>query len=177
VCEAGCTADDAACNTRCATDYPLGVYIANRTPETLLIARTQVAATATFDDDVPAINRSVDLSVGPSRVVVGKIIDRNGSFATRVFAVCFDSHFIFGYDPQTGMVDTIIETGRGPHALAIDVDANADISSPANGYAALGYVGHFTDSYIGVVDLDQRHSTYGSIVLTLGRPTAPRAQK
>ncbi|HEY6556049.1 MAG TPA: hypothetical protein VI072_02205, partial [Polyangiaceae bacterium] len=112
------------------------------------------------------------LSVGPSRVVVGQVIDLQGKLATRVFVVCFDSRLIFGYDPVSGRIDTRIFTGRGPHSFVVDVDR----ASAEPGYA-LGYVGHFTDSYIGVIDLDQRRPSYGSIVLTLGRPQEPRAQK
>jgi hypothetical protein len=35
-------------------------------------------------------------------------------------------------------------------------------------------VAHFTDSYVGVIDLDARHSSFGTLILTLGTPTAPR---
>jgi hypothetical protein len=56
-----------------------------------------------------------------------------------------------------------VQTGREPHALAIDSTAG------------LGYVAHFTDSYVGVLDLDKRHPTYGQFLLNVGRPTPPRA--
>jgi hypothetical protein len=37
------------------------------------------------------------------------------------------------------------------------------------------YVGHFIDSYIGVVDLDMRKpSTFGSMFISLGAPAPPR---
>ena len=40
------------------------------------------------------------------------------------------------------------------------------------------YVGHFTDSYIGVVDLDMRRpETFGSMFATVGAPTPPRESK
>jgi hypothetical protein len=40
------------------------------------------------------------------------------------------------------------------------------------------YVGHFTDSYIGVVDLDMRRpQTFGSMFLTVGKPLPPRESK
>jgi hypothetical protein len=42
---------------------------------------------------------------------------------------------------------------------------------------AHAYVAHFTDSYLGVIDLDQRNSTYGTMLATIGRPSAPRASK
>ena len=83
----------------------------------------------------------------------------------RVFVVCFDSKLIFVYDPA-GNIERTITTGRGPHALAVDT---------ANG---LGYVAHFTDSYVGVIDLNKAHgATYGKLILTLGQPQAPRAAK
>ena len=59
-----------------------------------------------------------------------------------------------------GVVEARVLTGRGPTAIAIDT-ANA-----------LAYVAHFTDSYVGIIDLDRRHATYGTIVRALGRPTA-----
>ena len=82
------------------------------------------------------------------------------------FAADFDSKLIFVYDPVGKRIETTIYTGRGPHSLAIDT---------VNG---LGYIGHFTDSYVGVVDLNKAHgATYGKMVLTLGEPQTPRAAK
>ncbi|HMJ11999.1 MAG TPA: hypothetical protein VK524_11330 [Polyangiaceae bacterium] len=169
-CEAGC-GENVTCLQGCATKQ-LGVYIANRTPETLLIGKTNTVQNQAASSDLPVFSDSMDLSVGPSRVVVGQIIDAQGKLATRVFVVCFDSRLIFGYDPASGRIDTRIFTGRGPHSLVID----ADREHTAPEYA-LGYVGHFTDSYIGVIDLDQRRRSYGTIVMNLGRPQEPRAQK
>ena len=63
-------------------------------------------------------------------------------------------------------IEAVIRTGRGPHSLAVDETRG------------LGYVGHFTDSYLGVVDLNRTHTeTYAKMILTIGSPTAPRAQK
>jgi hypothetical protein len=62
-----------------------------------------------------------------------------------------------------------IETGRGPHGFALEIAKDASY--------AYGYVAHFTDSYMGVIDLDERHKTFGEIIATIGRPTAPRAAK
>jgi hypothetical protein len=170
--DAGERADCKARGESSCGRYPLGVYAANRTPETLLVGHTTPDFTSTGSTELPSFSKTVDLPSGPSRVVIGKIVDVNGNLATRVFVVCFDSHSISGYDPVTGDIDTRIQTGRGPHALVIDADVAA---SPRY---SLGYVAHFTDSYIGVIDLDQRHTaTYGTIVVTLGQPTAPRAQK
>ncbi len=83
------------------------------------------------------------------------------------------------FDPDNRRVESVVTTGRGPHAFAVDVPrlaagADRDTDTPAYAYA---YVGHFTDSWIGVIDLDQRHRTYGKIIMTVGNPTAPRASK
>ncbi|MCA9598800.1 MAG: hypothetical protein KC776_36060 [Myxococcales bacterium] len=172
-CEAGCPLGGDAretCLNDCAA-VPAGVYIANRTPATLLVGETRPNASATSSDDLPHFKTSVPISFGPSRVVVANVIDKNGTLAPRVFVVCFDSRSIFVFTPE-GQYESKIETGRGPHAFAVDSGGEGtDIR-------ALGFVGHFTDSYIGVIDLDQRHkSTYGTILMTLGRPVAPRASK
>jgi hypothetical protein len=83
-----------------------------------------------------------------------------------VFVVCFDSRRIFVYDPKRRLIDAIISTGRGPYALALD------------GVRGLAYLGHFTDSYLGVVSLDQRFpQTYATIVASIGAPKAPRSSK
>ena len=57
-----------------------------------------------------------------------------------------DARYVFIYDPVSRVVDGQVKTGRGPHALALD---------PVEPYL---YVAHFTDSYIGVIDLDQRNT-------------------
>jgi DNA-binding beta-propeller fold protein YncE len=108
------------------------------------------------------------VSVGASRVIVGRIHDRRdppGVFRPRVFIVCFDSRSIFVYDPAERRVDALIRTGRGPHALVMD---------PVH---PIAYVGHFTDSYIGLIDLDQSHALFGTIVATIGIPTSPQGTK
>jgi hypothetical protein len=180
-CEAGCN-EAAECLRTCAAE-PLGVYIANRSPETLLVGRTSRPDSTVsgednsfYGDELPTITDTIDLAPGPSRVVIGTIIDKDGNLATRVFVVCFDSHSIYVYDPRRRIRDSIISTGRGPHAFVTDVDVEGrDAGKPAH---AFGYVAHFTDSYLGVIDLDQRHArTYGTIIATLAKPTQPRAQK
>jgi hypothetical protein len=73
---------------------------------------------------------------------------------------------VYVYDPARRRVETIIESGRGPFALAVD------------SAHALLYVGHFTDSYVGVASLDQRvFPVYGKYIATIGVPTPPRASK
>jgi hypothetical protein len=90
----------------------------------------------------------------------------SGEEETRVFVVCFDSRRIFVYDPKRSRFETEIFTGRGPHAVAVDTARS------------LLYVGHFTDSFIGVFSLDlSSPATYGTMLGTLGTPKAPRSSK
>jgi hypothetical protein len=162
VCEASCAGADRTCLEGCTLD----VYVTNRTPATLILGETRPYRTAQAIDDLPRFYDTVPVSFGVSRVVLGEVIGRDGNAEHRVFLVCFDTRRIFVYDPTARRVETEILTGKGPHALAIDA---------AHG---LGYVAHFTDSYVGVVDLDKRHTaTYGKILLNVGQPLAPRATK
>jgi hypothetical protein len=80
--------------------------------------------------------------------------------------VCFDSRRIFIYDPKRSRIEAEIFTARGPHALAVDTQRK------------LLYVGHFTDSYLGVYSLDLDYpDTYGTMLGSLGTPKAPRSSK
>lgn len=175
-----CEGDDAACRAEqeslleCldeAAAIGLDVYVANRSPEVLLIGRTRPAPNALSSTELPVFSDTLPLPLGPSRVVVGDVIVRGDESSglvreRRVFVVCFDSRRIVVYDPKRRSVDMEIVTGRGPHAIAVD------------GEHGLLFVGHFTDSYVGVVSLDRRFPrTYGTMVGTIGSPTPPRASK
>src|SRR5262249_41715881 len=115
------------------------------------------------------------------------------------FAVAFDSRFVFSYDPIGRRVDAIIRTGRGPHPIAFDTCLPETALKPnglkiatcreikdtlpakddfgKEGHSFL-FVGHFTDSYVGVVDLDMRHDeTFGTMFATVGKPTPPPESK
>lgn len=173
-CESSCPADAGTgrsdCLEQCA-GVPLRVFVANRAPSSLLIGHTRTNQSATSSDDLPQFYDSIALPFGPSRVVVGNIIDADGVLKPRAFVVCFDSRKVGVYDPDARRIEKWIETGRGPHAFAVDTKLEA-----GEGHA-LAYVGHFTDSYVGVVDLDQRNRTFGSMVMVLGRPSPPRSSK
>ncbi len=157
--ERRCAGDDAACLANAALT-PVDVYVANRSPASLLIGRTRPP------QEHPYFFDSVPLTFGPSRVEVGKVRTASGAEETRVFVICFDSRRIFVYDPQRARIETEILTGRGPHAALIDSKR------------ALLYVAHFTDSYIGVFSLDLASpASYGTMLGTLGTPTPPRSSK
>jgi DNA-binding beta-propeller fold protein YncE len=163
-CETTCN-DDEACLQTCAA-IPANVYVVNRAPPSLLLGRTRATVSPTGSDDLVEIYDTVPLTFGASRVVFGSVINPEGRPEPRVFVSCFDARYIFLYDPVGRRFDGQIRTGRGPHAMALD---------PVAPYL---YVAHFTDSYVGVVDLDQRHAlTYPSIVATVGVPTPPRESK
>jgi Cys-rich repeat protein len=162
--EAACDGDAACLDT--AKAEPLDVYVANRTPPSLVLGRTLRADGPSGTTDVPTFYDNVPLTAGPSRVILGHVINAEGEREPRVFVLCFDSALIFVYDPVRRRIETEIFTGRGPYALAFDEQR------------ALTYVGHFTDSFIGVVSLDQRFPrTYGTMITTIGAPTPPRASK
>lgn len=153
-----------------AASTPVDVYVANRSPASLLVGRTRPVVNDVQSAEVPDFYAAIPLTLGPSRVITGEVLvgEANGvrSYEPRVFAICFDSRRIFVYDPVRRMIDTEITTGRGPHAVAIDPDN------------ALLFIGHFTDSYIGVVSIDRRFpQTYGKTLATIGKPVPPRTSK
>jgi DNA-binding beta-propeller fold protein YncE len=186
-CEKACTSGDAACQLDCLK-HPLDIFIANRTPPSLLVGRIETStipadsAAPTAGYDRVFITDSIPLAFGAAKVVVGKVIDPTGKLSRRVFAGAFDSKRVFSYDPQAHRVDAIFSTGRGPQALAFDTDDKADIAGAAGDPLAKGHsfliVGHFTDSYLGVVDLDMRYpQTFGTMFASVGTPTPPKASK
>ena len=147
------------------------VYIANRAPSSLIVGGMMPDYAYTFGtSELPSFIDTVPLTSGPSRVVLGKVRVANGKggfdLKRRVFVVCFDSRRIFVYDPERHLIESIIGTGRGPYALAVDDKRG------------LAYVAHFTDSYLGVINLDQRFpKTYATIVASIGAPSPPRSSK
>ncbi|HTQ06219.1 MAG TPA: hypothetical protein VMI54_20295 [Polyangiaceae bacterium] len=149
-----------------AAAAPLGVYVTNREPASLLVGQTREVIADLAAYDVPTFQTSVPLDLGPARVVTGDITNTAGEREPRAFALSFDSRRVLIYDIARTQIEGEIITGRGPQAIAID------------GAHALAYVAHFIDSYIGVVDLDQRHTaTYGAMIAMIERPAAPRASK
>jgi DNA-binding beta-propeller fold protein YncE len=153
--------DLASCNKGC-DEIPLGAFLTNRAPPSLLIGQVVPAVSSNADESIVFYDAE-PLPNGPSRVVAGQIRDRSGVNRPRIFTICFDSREIVVYDPIEHRVDGQIRTGRGPQALVMDP------------VAPLAYVAHFTDSYVGLIDLDQAHdATFESIVATIGIPTAPQ---
>ncbi len=182
-CEASCgsAAGDVECLAACAETIPLRVFVASRSPESLLLGRIETVVlrgTSVVDGvttaritgafDLVTLDDALPLDFGASRVETGRVIAEDGTAVDRVFAVAFDSRRVFIVDPYRARIEGVVRTGRGPHDIAID-------QGVANGEAySYLYVGHFTDSYLGVVPLDLRRAlTYGSMIATVGTPLPP----
>jgi hypothetical protein len=149
-----------------AAAVPLDVLVTNRAPSSLLVGETRNVIASVGAFDVPAFQSVVSLSYSPSRVVVGDVTTASGARERRAFAISFESRRVLVYDMERQRIETEIVTGRGPQAIAIDAERK------------LAYVAHFTDSYIGIVDLDQGHpQTYGVMIASAEVPAAPRASK
>lgn len=159
-CEGNC-GDDVSCLEVCAS-VPLEVFCANRAPASILVGNTTSTRQGTISNDRLSMSQVVPIEQGPTRIRVGSVLDEGGRPSKRVFVTSFDGRTLTIYDPAKQSIEARALTGRGPTAIAIDETHG------------LAYVAHFTDSYIGVIDLDRRHRSYGTMILTLGVPTAPR---
>jgi hypothetical protein len=185
-CESGCVegAEREACLRTCVEKHPLRVFMGNRAPAALVTGEIATVFTekglpgggtqVTGAFEVPSFQDAVPLAFGTSRVAIGRVIDQEGKPSLRVFAVTFDSRFVFSYDPQARRVDAIIRTGRGPQAIAFDTGEEDDGNGNKRMYSTM-FVAHFTDSWVGVVDLDMRNpATFGSMFLSVGEPQPPK---
>jgi hypothetical protein len=170
---------------------PARVFIANRTPASLLVGEVGGTAGAfgAYDPDRLTIHTSVPLAAGPSRVYLAPIVDRDGAYALRVFVVCFDAAQIYVYDPDVGALENVLRVAPGPFAMAFDPFSFEDVAKhaqvpPDDRDGALGlrryrfaYLASFTQSFVQVLDLDNavpNPVTFERIVYTLGRPTNPK---
>lgn len=161
-----CASSDEACAEQAREQVSVGIFVTNRSPNSLLLGQTGGSARLASSDLLPRIYDNIPLTAGPSRVVVGPVTLADGRQEQRIYVLCFDDALIYVVHPDTGQVESQIVTGRGPYAMVFD-----PLSSNA-------YVAHFTDSTVGVVSLDQRFlHTYGATLATLGRPQSPRASE
>lgn len=163
--------------TNCLVDCleePIGFYVVNRTPASLLVGRMETSPVLE-DERVVGINESfvlaesIPLPLGAATIGVGSIIGLDGELETRVFVASFDSRFVSVYDPLLRRIESSFRTGRGPTGLVFDTDPVAKTSHL--------YVADFTDSYLSVIDLDSRRLTYGTALLNIGPPVPPREEQ
>ena len=182
---------------------PARVYIANRTPPTIVIGQLggpSDSGDGTYDPDRLVFTGNVSLTVGPSKLYLAPVVvtgaDGKGHYALRLFVVCFDSNSIFIYDPAdlgnpAASPENIVYTGRGPYAIAFDPFSMQDVATnaevPVDGRLPgtalkryrFAYVASFNHSYLQVIDLDDNTpnpETWEHIVFTLGKPTPPKGQ-
>jgi hypothetical protein len=186
------TADERDRQTVECARLPARVFIANRSPESLLIGEVGETSASgdAYDPDRLSIKTSVPLSFGPSRVYLAPVIETDGTYGLRVFVVCFDSSVIYVFDPNANNLENIIHVGDGPFAMAFDPFSMDDVAkhavAPLSGGPGaphsfrFGYVAVFRNSHLQVLDLDDSVAktpgkyTYQSIVYTLGQPTEPK---
>lgn len=170
---------------------PARVFIANRSPAALLIGEIggSVGGEDNYDPDRLVIHTSIPLSAGPTKVYLAPVVERDGAYSLRVFAVCFDSATVFVYDPDTEQLENVIRVGLGPFAMAFDPFDMNDVAThaqvPFDAREAgrglrryrFAYLASFTNSFVQVIDLDNaqaNRSTFEKIVFTLGRPQTPK---
>jgi DNA-binding beta-propeller fold protein YncE len=171
-CEDACDAADKDCMLGCA-GVPIDVFVANRQPASLLLGKATASVSQYGTDDSVRFYDQIPLSQGASKVSVGQIIDRNGVLRPRVFVLCFDARLLYVYDPDARTMEATVTTGRGPSDIVFDTETGAGQGGPN-----VAYLAHFTDSYIGVIDLDMRNpATYLTFVATVGVPAPPRESK
>jgi hypothetical protein len=186
---------NAAAEREACARLPARAFIANRTPASLILGEVGEPTgrgDGSYNEDALAVFGSVPLSVGPSRVYVAPIVDKDGNYSLRVFVVCFDAQQIYVYDPDAAAVEAIIPMGLGPFAMAFDPfdindvalhkgvpqdvrDANLNLKK-----YRFAYVASFTDSFVQIIDLDNSladKSTFETVVYTLGSPKVPKGQQ
>ena len=170
---------------------PARAFIANRSPASLLIGDVGGEATGAdaYNPDRLVIHTTIPLSAGPSKLYLAPVVESDGAYALRVFAVCFDSATIFVFNPDTNQVENVIRVGLGPFAMAFDpFDINEvavhalapyDPRVPGTGLRRyrFGYLASFTNSFVQVIDLDNAQvdrASFERVVFTLGRPQRPK---
>ncbi|MDF2691726.1 MAG: hypothetical protein K0S65_109 [Labilithrix sp.] len=173
---------------------PARVFIANRSPASLLVGEVGVSEgiDGAYDPDRLTIHSSIPLSAGPSTVYLAPVVEPDGAYALRVFVICFDSASIFVFNPDApGPVgfESVIRVGPGPFAMAFDPFSFDDVAQHVQvpfddrdralnlRRYRFAYLASFTQSFVQVLDLDNavpNPVTYGRVVYTLGRPTNPK---
>jgi hypothetical protein len=187
---------------QCA-QQPANLYIANRTPPSLILGQVgvlpfygpPVCEPGNYTPDSVSLFGNVPLLGGVSKVYVAPIVNSAGNYELRVFVVAFDSNSVFIYNPSTKQVDRV-PVGNGPFAMAFDPFTQEDLAlgkpvlgdprhpDPQAATNPLGlkayrfaYVASFTNSYVQVIDLDDSRtdkSTFETVVYTVGSPTIPK---
>jgi DNA-binding beta-propeller fold protein YncE len=125
-------------------------YIVNRFPAMLHVFDTSLDVLGVPRNEFVA---SVELCSEASNLTVAPT-----ERGDRIFVACFRNGQIWSIDPRGAVVDSIIEVGRGPHALVVAPERNRL------------YVTNNLESTVAVVDLTPETETENRVVLRIGRP-------
>ena len=188
-----------AARRQCAEQLPARVFIANRTPPSIVVGADRPHVEQRRRDLRPRRAHLHEQRLADGGALEGlprahrdDCPDGKPHYVLRLFVVCFDSSTVFVFDPNelgnpAATPEALIYTGAGPFALAFDPFSLEDVAterrrsgrqrarrpaSLSSGYR-FAYVASFTQSYLQVIDLDDDASrqTSGAVVFTLGKPT------
>jgi len=184
---------------------PARVFIASRTPPSVVYADLGVYTGPQYDPDALVFLGNIPLPAGPSKVYMAPVIiqDTAGShYEPRIFVTLFDTGAIVIINPeiQPPAVENYVYVGQNPYSMTFDpfgdlpaaaknqnAPSMTDIathkavprlsSADANRYR-FAYVGIFTQSYVQMIDLDDSAftGTFEQVVFNLGQPTIPKGQ-
>jgi hypothetical protein len=190
--------------TKCG-QQPARVYFANRTPASVVvgeIGQSPPNGDGPYDPDRLVITGNIPLNAGPSKLYLAPIVDVDGTYAMRLFVVCFDSATLWIIDPDAdafGAIEATIRVGAGPFAMAFDpfdirdVAARALAPTDARLYPGakgtvrryrFAYIASFTNSYVQLIDLDDAQpvpegsfGTFETVVFNLGDIQVPKGSR
>jgi hypothetical protein len=123
--------DDRACGF-----VPSRVFIASRAPDSLILGQIgglSLSGDGSFNPDLLVVSGNVPLPAGPSNVYLAPIVNEAGDYELRVFVVCFDANQIAIYNPDTAIVENVVDVGQnnGPFAMAFDPFTVPDVAENA----------------------------------------------
>lgn len=187
------TDDDVTADERTCARLPARVFIASRSPSSLVVGEAGGDSTgaSTYDPDRIVLKGNVPLSSGPSRLFLAPIVAEDGTYRLRLFVVCSDANQVLVFDPDTVQIERVVRVGRGPFAMAFDpFDFDAVVRRDAVPQDSrdpdidlkryrFAYVASFNDSFVQAIDLDGSRSdksTFERVVFTLGTPTRPKGE-
>jgi YVTN family beta-propeller protein len=132
-------------------------YVASRAPNSVLVLDITHDEYGNYAD---RFLHAIEIGAGPSIIKV--YADPDFAEGYLVYVVCFDEDRIFVIDPAINEVTDVITTHRGPYELVFDPETR------------VGYLVHFLESTISVLDVDPRSPRFHTILTSLGRPKRPR---
>jgi hypothetical protein len=147
------------------------LFVTNNSPPTLLVVDTSSAP----DGPSPGQPRNqvveiIDSCQSPSHMGVRRVLLPGGPLSpplerTRIYVICFASDQVMVVDPDRPGVEAIIQVGRGPDDVAFNFGDG--LPPPLHRRA---YVTLYTESTIGVIDLDPGSPTENRLIGRIGLP-------